>query len=329
MKVLYIGGTGDISYECLQRSVAAGHECTVFNRGREPEPLPSTVRRIVGDLTKDADFARLGNEYFDVVCQFKTFTLDDLRRDIRVFTGHCGQFIFISTASAYQKPLPAWRLTEDVPLGNPFWSYSRLKIEMEGMLLECHKRGDLPVTIVRPSLTYRRRFPGTFITGDDHAWRMLRGRPVIIHGDGQTLWTYTHARDFATLFVPLLGNPAALGQAYHVMTETAFTWESLFQGVAKALAVEPRFVHVPTQTLVRYHADWVGPLLGDKAWTTLFDTSKIQAISGGVADPVPLEVGFAGVLPYFQARMADYSPDPALHDLVDRIAREQESLGAS
>jgi nucleoside-diphosphate-sugar epimerase len=151
---------------------------------------------------------------------------------------------------------------------------------------------------------------------------------VIVQGDGQALWTYTHARDFAALFVPLLGNPAARGEAYHVMTDTAFTWEFLFRSVGRALGVETQITFVPTQTIVRYKSEWTGPLWGDKSWASLFDTTKIERISGRVEKPVPLEAGFRDVLPRFQERMKSFTPDAALHALLDRMAREQDSLGS-
>jgi nucleoside-diphosphate-sugar epimerase len=156
---------------------------------------------------------------------------------------------------------------------------------------------------------------------------MKQGRPVIIHGDGQALWTFTHARDFATLFVPLFGHQKALGEAYHIMTDTAFTWEFLFQATARALGVEPQLTFVPTQTLIRYNPAWTGPLLGDKAWSSLFDISKIQSISGVINQPVPLDEGFNRVMLKFEERMKSFSPDPELHALIDLIAREQDSLG--
>ena len=329
MKVLYLGGTGEISYECLLRSVETGHECTVFNRGRDPEPLPSGARRIVGDMTNATDYAALASKNFDVVCQFRAFTPDDGRRDLEVFAGRCAQFIFISTASAYQKPPRQGRISEETPLVNPFWEYSRQKAELERLFIEAHRAGQMPVTIVRPSLTYRRRFPGTFASGDDWAWRMLQGRQVVVHGDGQALWTFTHSRDFAALFVPLLGNPKVLGEAFHIMTDTAFTWRFLFEATAQALGVQPKFAFVPTQTLIRYNPAWTGPLLGDKAWTSLFDTSKIEAISGPIPKPVPLDEGFNRVMLKFEERMKSFTPDPELHALIDRIAHEQDSLGAT
>jgi nucleoside-diphosphate-sugar epimerase len=327
MKVLYIGGTGEISYECLLQSVEAGHHCTVFNRGRDSEPLPARVRRVIGDFASETDYDQLGRETFDVVCQFRAFTIEDGRRDLKIFSGRCGQYVFISTASAYQKPPPQGRITEETPLENPFWEYSRQKAAVEALLMDAHRREKLPVTIVRPSLTYRRRFPGTFASGDDWAWRMLRGSPVIVHGDGQAVWTLTHSHDFAALFVPLLGNPQALGEAFQIMTDTAFTWAHLFHSVGRALGIEPKLTFVPTQTLVRYNPAWTGPLLGDKSWTSLFDTSKIERISGPVREPVSLVEGFARVKLRFKERMKSFEPDVELHALIDRIAREQDALG--
>ena len=193
--------------------------------------------------------------------------------------------------------------------------------------MEAHRREQFPVTIVRPSLTYRRRFPGTFASGDDWAWRMLQGSPVIVQGDGQALWTLTHSRDFAALFVPLLGNPQALGEAFQIMTDTAYTWAHLFQSVGRVLGVEPKITFVPTQTLVRYNPEWTGPLLGDRSWTSLFDTSKIERVSGSVRQPVSLDDGFQRVKLKFEERMKSFMPDPELHALTDRIVREQETLG--
>jgi nucleoside-diphosphate-sugar epimerase len=327
MRILYIGGTGEISHACVAASAALGQECLVFNRGRNDEPLPPGVRRIVGDLDDPAAYAALAGEHFDVVCQFLAYTPEQIRRDIEVFAGHCGQYVFISTASAYRKPPTTWRLTEDVPLSNPYWPYSQLKADMEKMLLAAHTAGRLPVTIVRPSHTYRRRFPGTFVSGDDHAWRMRQGRPVIVHGDGQSLWTYTHAADFAAPFARLLGRPEALGEAFHIMTDSVFTWDQLFTAVGAALGVEPELVHIPSETIVRYDPQWRGPLYGDKMWSTTFDTSKVQRLTGPPPTPLPLAEGFARVRPHFEARMRSFVPDEKLHALLDRMAREQRQCG--
>ncbi len=329
MKVLYIGGTGEISYECALRSVAVGHEVTVFNRGRSDEPLPDSIRRITGEVG-DTTYVRLDEERFDVVCQFLAFDADAVRRDAEVFGGACGQYVFISTASAYQKPPPSYVVTEDVPLSNPYWPYSAAKAEAERVLLDLHARSELPVTIVRPSHTYRRRFPGGIARGDDWAWRMLNDRPVIAFGDGTSLWTLTHSRDFAIPFVNLLGNDAALGEAFHITRHmNAHTWNEILTEAAAALGVEADIVHVPTDTLVRYDPDNAGPLLGDKTWPVLFDNSKVMSVAGEFDCEISLPEGMRGSAEhYFRYRADAYEPDARLHALLDRICDEQRALGA-
>jgi len=328
MKVLYVGGTGEISYECVRAGVASGQEVTVFNRGRTPDPLPSAVRRITGDMKDQAAYARLGAEHFDVVCQFLAFEPTTIERDRAVFGGKIGQYVFISSASAYQKPPTRVRITEDVPLANPYWAYSRSKAQMERRLMAWHEAGQLPVTIVRPGHTYRRRFPGTFMKGDDWAWRMRHGRCVISHGDGTSLWTVTHSRDFAKPFVGLLGNPRALGQAFHITSDEVNPWDFIFRAIGSALGVEPRIVHVPTETLVRYNPDWAGPLLGDKAWSVIFDNAKVKSVAGPFECATGMADGMKEVArKHYPARSAAFRPDEKVHALVDRVAEEQAALG--
>ena len=327
MKVLYVGGTGEISLACVEASAGAGHQTTVFNRGRNDEPLPANVQRLTGELN-DPTYRELGARRFDVVCQFLSFDLDQAERDLEVFGGRCGQYVFISTASAYQKPPTSWRITEDTPLRNPFWPYSQKKADVETALFGWHRQGKLPVTVVRPSHTYRRRFPGTFVPGDDHVWRLTTGRPVILHGDGTGLWTLTHAGDFATAFVRLLDNPKALGEAFHITRPDPFTWNDIYRTIARVVGVDrPRFVYVPTATLLRYNPDWTGPLLGDKAWPVQFDPSKLKSAVGEFECSVDLEEGLRSVLPHWKGRMQRFAPDQALHGLLDRIAADQERLG--
>jgi nucleoside-diphosphate-sugar epimerase len=327
MKVLFIGGTGEISYACLEAAAGAGHQCTVFNRGRSEEPLPDLVRQITGDLNDREAFAQLAREKFDVICQFLAYRMADIERDVETFAGRVGQYIFISTASAYQKPPPSHIISEQTPLANPYWPYSRAKAEMEARLIEHHEAKKLPVTIVRPSHTFRRRFPGTMVSGDINAWRIEQGRPIIIHGDGTSLWTLTHSTDFAVPFVKLLGAPRALGEAFHIASDCVYTWNEIFSTVGKALGAEPRIVHVPTDTLLRYRPEWEGPLLGDKAWSTTFDHSKLKAIAGPLPRPGPLAERFAKVVPYYRERSKVLTIDRDLHDLLDRIIADQEKLG--
>ncbi|HUU09116.1 MAG TPA: SDR family oxidoreductase [Phycisphaerae bacterium] len=329
VKVLYIGGTGEISTACVWHSIEAGHDVAIYNRGRTDEPLPEGVRRIVGDLSDETAYAALGREHFDVVCQFLAYDPAQVRRDAEVFGGRCGQYVFISSASAYQKPPAHYVVTEDTPLVNPYWAYSRAKAEMESYLMGRHADGGLPVTIVRPSHTHRTRFPGGIAGGDDWAWRMLSAKPIIIHGDGTSLWTLTHSADFAVPFVGLFGKKKALGEAFHITRHMeSYSWDRIVTEVGRALGVEPRIVHVPTDTLVRYNPDWAGPLLGDKAWSVMFDNTKVMAVAGEFRCRVSLEEGMCRAAEHYRKRAAAYRPDAQRHALLDRIAAEQSALGA-
>jgi nucleoside-diphosphate-sugar epimerase len=326
MKILYIGGTGEISYECVKRDVEMGRQVAVFNRGQRPEPLPASVRRIAGELDDQAAYAALGKDNWDVVCQFLAYDIARVRRDVEVFAGRCGQYVFISSASAYQKPPPRIVVTEATPLDNPYWPYSRAKAEMERYLMDQHAAGKIPVTVVRPSHTYRTRFPG----GDEWPWRIERDLPVIMHGDGTSLWTLTHSSDFAGPFCNLLGNPAALGQAFHITRHLeSYTWDDILAAAGRALGRQPKVVHVPTDTLVKYNPDWVGPYLGDKTWSVMFDNSKVMSVAGTFTCRVGLDEGLAGAADSYRKRSAAGSVRMnADHQaLLDRIAAEQAALG--
>lgn len=320
MRVLYIGGSGEISFSCIHESVRLGHEVAVFNRGHHNDGLPAECRFITGDVEDDAAYARLAAERFDVVCQFRLFTPEAMRRDVDVFSERCGQYVFISSASAYAKPVRGLPITEATPLGNPHWAYSRAKAEMEALL---QAQARLPYTIVRPSHTYRAKMP-TPLGGE--VSRLLRGKPVVIHGDGESLWTLTHARDFARPFARLLGQPRALGEAFHVTGYRAWSWNEIFEAIAAALGVErPAWVHVASDTLVRYHPDWEGPLLGDKAPSVLFDNRKVKRVVGDFSCPIDPWEGMRMVAASHPPRADDF--DPAIDALYDRIAAEQCALG--
>ncbi|MFW6108316.1 MAG: NAD-dependent epimerase/dehydratase family protein [bacterium] len=328
MKVLFIGGTGEISQACVWRSVQEGHDVAVFNRGRREEELPGAVRQITGDVHDDGAYRALGAERWDVVCQFLAFEMPVVERDAEVFGGQVGQYIFISSASAYQKPPTTWRITEDVPVANPFWPYSQKKADMEAWLLARHADGALPVTIVRPSHTHRTRFPGGIASGDDWAWRIRNGKPVIVHGDGTSLWTLTHSTDFAVPFVGLFGQEGALGEAFHITRHLdSGSWNDIYAEVGKALGEEARLVHVPTDTLVRYHRAWAGPLLGDKTWSVVFDNSKVMSVAGEFTCALSLTEALGQAAEHVRRRLETYEPDAEKHALLDRIAAEQDALG--
>jgi nucleoside-diphosphate-sugar epimerase len=326
MKVLFIGGTGEISYSCVEAAIRGGHNVTMFNRGRSRRP--DGARRIVGDIRDDTAYQSLADQGFDVACQFRVFTPDEAMRDTRVFADKVQQYIFISSASAYQKPLPHHVVTEDTPLGNPFAAYSQNKADAEAVFMRAHHNCGFPVTIIRPSQTHRFNFPGTFVAGDIWAWRMLHGKPIFVHGDGQSLWTLTHADDFARAFVGLLGHERTLGQAYHITRDQAHTWDRIFTTIADCLGVTPKVDYIASQTLSRYHPDWGWPLIGDKANSSIFDNAKIRQLMPNWHCQVSMEEGLARSTKHVSARMKYFMPDPAIDTLIDQAILDQSRIGA-
>jgi nucleoside-diphosphate-sugar epimerase len=325
VKILYIGGTGEISYCCVLESLKLGHEVSVFNRRSTTQALPAEVRQIAGDLNDLASYAALGSERFDAVCQFVAFDTARVDRDLSTFAGRTGQYVFISSASVYAKPIDRFSIiSEATPIDNPFWEYSQKKARLEDQLWAAHRQQQLPVTIVRPSHTYRRRLPSALGGGDWTARRLRSGRPVIVHGDGTSLWTLTHASDFARPFARLLGNPAALGEAFHITGTGVHTWDEILTQLARALGAEARLVHVASDTLVRYEPAWKGPLHGDKAPSTLFDNSKVERVVGPFPTNMSIEAGFAAAAPHVLERLDQGAgEDQELDAKVDRIIVEQ------
>jgi nucleoside-diphosphate-sugar epimerase len=324
LKVLFIGGTGNISLPCVAAAVKAGHEVTVFNRGESEAPSPPGVASIVGDMKDDAAYRRLGKAGFDVVCQFIAFTPEQMVKDIETFSD-LGQYIFISSASVYEKPPRHPIITEKTPTVNPYWTYSQDKISCEAMLKTAK---GISWTIVRPSHTVQTMLPTMFNEGDIVAHRMLEGRPVIVCGDGSTPWTLTRSEDFAPPFVGLFGKSTALGEHFHITSDNAYTWDDIYRTIAGGLGVEADIVHVPTDTLIRYHPQWEGPLMGDKTWPALFDNTKVKKVAGDFDAVKKLRDVLAEPIAHFKARSkpkAEKSDE--LHRLMDLIAREQRSLG--
>ena len=324
MKVLYIGGTGEISLSCVYRSVELGHQVTVFNRGEKDDALPGAVERVAGDIRDDRVYQQLAARDFDAVCQFLVYDARSMRRDVDCFAGHCGQYVFISSAAAYRKPHHEGLVTESVPLVNPFWAYARNKAACEAVLNEASDR--LAATIVRPSHTYRTRFPSTVVDGNHLAWRLLQGKPVIVHDEGTSAWTLTHSDDFARAFALLLGKRSAVGSTCHITSDEAPTWRSILESVAEVLGQSADIRAVPSTRLVDYEREWEGPLLGDKANSMRFDNSAVRGLIRDWACEVSLEDGLERVLPFVQQRLeAGYRPDEALDTLVDRIVAENRS----
>jgi len=276
LSILYVGGTGQISLPCVEASVAAGHKVTLLNRGKTSVPLPNGVETLIGDMESET-YRGLGDRHFDVVAQFRLFTPDEMRRDIETFSGKTGQYVFISSASVYEKPVRHYVMTERTPQNNPFWEYSRRKTACELLL---RAQSGLAYTIVRPSHTVRTALPFALGDPDNAVRRMLAGKPVIVTGDGSSLWTVTRSVDVAAALVRLFGNGKALGDDFHITTDRAFTWNQIHEAIGRGFGVEAIHAHMPTDVLVSCNKDWEGPLLGDKTWSALFDNTKIKSVIG-------------------------------------------------
>ena len=308
MKVLFIGGTGTISGSITrQLSAIDSFELTLLNRGSRNRALPENIRTIKGDINNEEEMrALLKDEFFDVVCEFIAFTPEQVSRDIRLFEGRTKQYIFISSASAYQKPLSNYLITESTPLANPYWQYSRDKAACEQVLMDAYRSTGFPFTTVRPSHTYADGSIPLAIHGSKGPWselmRMKEGRPVIVPGDGQTLWTVTHSMDFAKAFIGLLGNPHAIGEAVHITSDESLTWNRIYEIVGDALGVKPKLVHVATDTLVALRPELNGPLNGDKSVNVVFDNTKIKRMVPGFAATIRFDTGIRQSLEYLMNR---------------------------
>ncbi|WP_395812959.1 NAD-dependent epimerase/dehydratase family protein [Devosia sp.] len=326
LNVLFVGGTGQISLPCVELAIAAGHKVSVFNRGQRAEPLPKGAISIIGDMKDPQSYAQLGQQHWDVVNQFMVFTPEQMQQDIATFSGKVGQYIFISSASVYQKHPFAYMTSEaTTPAVNPWWPYSQAKIACENLM----KASSLPWTNVRPSHTTRTGLPTMLNEGDSVALRMLAGKPVLVAGDGTAIWTLTRSEDFAKPYVKLFANPAALKEDFHITGDVGFTWDAIYMSIAKGLGVEAKLAHVPTDTLIRYKPDWAGPLLGDKTWTTLFDNSKIKRVAGDFSCETDLDKILVEPIRFLKQRLAAKTPvNQELDPLIDRICAEQAALGA-
>ncbi|MDX6323215.1 MAG: hypothetical protein QOF52_3073 [Propionibacteriaceae bacterium] len=319
--VLFIGGTGIISAASTRRAVEAGWQVSVLNRGKSStqRPIPSEAEIVVGDIA-DADGIRavLGNRRFDVVADFLTFTPDQLSARMELFGDRTDQYVFISSASAYQTPPGRVPVVESTPLRNPYWQYSRDKIACEDILVQAYRNHGFPATIVRPSHTYdHTSLP--FDGGWTVAARMLRGKEVVVHGDGTSLWTLTHTADFARAFVGLLGQPAAIGDSFHITSDEWLSWNQIFAAVASALDVEPRMVHVPSDAIAAEDPEWGAGLLGDKAHSMIFDNAKVKALVPDYTAVIPYVVGAAETVAWFSADPSRQQVDAKMDATMDRL----------
>ena len=328
MRVLFIGGTGFISTSATRLAIAQGIELYVLNRGLRGTELPGS-RVLTADVQRPDDLREaLQGAEFDVVVDWIAYTSDDIERDLALFRGRVGQYVFISSASAYEKPPANYLITESTPLRNPYWEYSQLKIACEERLMEAYREEGFPVTIVRPSMTYDSNLPiavggwGTYTLAD----RLLSGRPIIVHGDGSSLWVVTHAEDFARGLLGLLGNEAAVGQAFHITSDEVLTWNQIYGTIAEALGVRPKIVHIPSEFIAGVVPELRGSLLGDKTWSVVFDNSKIKSFVPGFEATVPFAQGIHRTLEWFAGDVRRQVIDRAVHEQMDRIL---EAYGAS
>ncbi|HEY3339136.1 MAG TPA: SDR family oxidoreductase [Propionicimonas sp.] len=324
MDVLIIGGTGAISHAVVTEAIARGARVTVVNRGRSGNhPVPEGAEVLIADGRDPAALrSALGGRTFDVAVDFVAFTAAHVAEDIETFTGRTGQFVFISSASAYAKPVAHLPITESTPLRNPFWEYSRNKIAAEDALISAYREDGFPATIVRPSHTYDKTTVP--IGGWTVVERMRAGKPVIVPGDGTSLWTLTHATDFAAAFVQLLGREDVLGEAFHITRDEAQPWDAIFRTIGHAAGAEPDLVHVPGDLVARIDPESGPGYLGDKCHSVVFDNSRIRRIALGWEPRIRLAEGARQMIEWFDADPARRRIDPrtdALHDAAARFMR--------
>ena len=322
MKILFVGGTGFISTSVSKLAVARGHELFLLNRGQSKQTLEG-AHRLTADFHQPEQVrAVLRDLQFDCVVDWIAYTPADIERDFAIFRGRTRQFIFISSASAYQKPASHHVIRESTPLHNPYWDYSRNKIACEERLTRAWREEGFPATIVRPSLTYGdANFPialggwGCYTLPD----RLKKGRPIIVHGDGSSLWVVTHAEDFARGFCGLIGNMQAVGDVFHITSDEVLTWNQIYETIAEALGVKANIVHISSDFIAKTDPALTGPLLGDKTWSVVFDNSKIKEFVPGYQAVIPFREGVRRTVAWFEADKSRQRIDEAVNAQLDKI----------
>jgi nucleoside-diphosphate-sugar epimerase len=320
LRVLFIGGSGIISSACSRAAVDSGIELFVLNRGRSAaRPLPPGVNRLRADIREPSSVRdEISGLQFDAVVDWVAFTPGHVRTDIELFRGRTAQYVFISSASAYQTPPARVPVTESTPLRNPYWQYSRDKIACEDLLVTAYREEGFPATIIRPSHTYDQTSV-PFDGGWTALGRMLAGKPVIVHGDGTSLWTLTHHDDFARAFVPLLAHPRMIGEAIHITSDDVLTWNQIAAALAAALGVTARLVHVPSDAIAAADPEWGAGLLGDKAHSMVFDNAKLRSLVPGWRAVIPFEQGAREIAEWYLADPARQVTDASLDVTMDKL----------
>jgi nucleoside-diphosphate-sugar epimerase len=321
LKVLFIGGSGVISSACSWLAAGQDIDLYVLNRGRSHDrPLPPAATVLHGDIRDPASVAAaLGSHEFDAVVDWVAFTPEHVETDIGLFRGRAGQYVFISSASAYQTPPARIPVVESTPLRNPFLQYSRDKIACEELLRDAYREEGFPATIVRPSHTYDKTLV-PFEGGWTVLGRMRQGKPVVVHGDGTSLWTLTHHRDFARGFVPLLGHPRTVGDVFHITTDDVLTWDQIAHALAAALGVTADIVHVPSDVIAAADPGWGAGLLGDKAHSLVFDNSKLRSVVPAYRAVIGFEQGAREIAAWYDGNPARQVTDQAIGAVMDKLA---------
>jgi nucleoside-diphosphate-sugar epimerase len=323
MKVLFIGGTGIISSAVSRLAVESGIELYHFNRGKSHRKIEG-VKNITGDIRNIEETKEILADYsFDVVVNWIGFLPEHINADIEIFTGKTKQYIFISSASAYEKPISKLPITEETPLVNPFWQYSRDKAACEKILMNEFKTNNFPVTIVRPSHTY----DNTLIPND---WgytildRMLKGKKIIIHGDGTSLWVLTHNTDFAEGFVGLFGKKEAIGEAFHITSDELLTWNQIYQMMADELGVQLNAVHIPSDFIAKHNPEHGAGLLGDKSHSVIFDNSKIKKLVPEFSCKIPFSQGMKEIVAWYKNNNDWQVVNEKINTSIENIIRDYE-----
>ena len=322
MRLLFLGGTGNISTACVELCLSLGYEVTVLNRGQRSSSFSRPVAHISGDR-HNADLLRRAalEGHYDVVANFIGFTPEEIELDIVAFQGQIGQYLFISSTTVYQRPPSYYLITESTPLCNPYWEYARLKIACEERLNRAYRDSGFPVTIVRPSYTYGPTWIPSSIGGQGYTLvdRMRKGLPVVSHGDGQSLWVMTAASDFSVGFVGLMGRSEAIGEAFHITSDEVLTWDQIYQIIGRAAGCKPKLVHIPSEVIAPLYPRVGAGLLGDKACSVVFDNSKIKRVVPAFHATVSFAQGMAQSLSWYDADPARRRVDPDVNKMLDHL----------
>ncbi|MCR4854516.1 MAG: SDR family oxidoreductase [Prevotella sp.] len=332
MRILFIGGTGTISSAITRQLATSEHELWLLNRGNRQSEVPASVNQILADINDEAAVEELlADMRFDAVCDFIGFVPAQVERDYRLFAKRTKQYVYISSASAYNKPVRSHIISEGTALANPHWQYSRDKIACEELLMRLYREEGFPVTIVRPSHTYCERSVPLGLHGLNGSWqvlkRMMEGKPVLVHGDGSSLWTLTWNEDFARGFIGLLGNPHAIGEAFQIMSDESLTWNQIYATVAQALDVEFKPYYVASSFLAAVAPkayDVEGNLIGDKAASVVFDCTKLKRAVPGFQAHVRFDEGVKRCISYILSHPECQVEDPDFDQWCDRVIEAQE-----